>query len=545
YGRTFGSTPCSTLRNQDIGVMLRKDNGSLTVAKTAFAEACAKFCAYDLRCFETVNGRGFEVLCQSLLDIAHKHSHRIDAKSIISDPTTISRRVHKLADERRLELVDTLLSDLKKIKLFGVTTDFWKNKYSSESYLTVALHYNKNGAMKSFVLKTVLFSDAKTGENTKRMLWNILKSFSINPDLYEIIYVADNGSNLISALCGEAHIRCICHCINLVITKSIEECLVVGSLVTKCRDLVCHFKRYELQNQISTTLKQDICTRWNSTYDTMWSIYLNYDDVEDVLVNRNEEAYLTDISRVLIKDITDLLSVFKIGSEKLSADETPTLHSVLPWLLKFKKTCELKDTDKLCIVQLKKKILEKLDEKVWITEIHYIATFLHPETKSLPALTQGERNKVVQSVKKMLKTVGIGESSTDVLLLPVTDDRETRKRRNKRAKRDDITADDVLKEFASNDDSSNSSDNDSYDEVLEYAKSKVTYQKGEDVLSWWKKHSCIYAKLSTLALALLSIPASSAASERIFSETGRILEVRRQQLSPDSLDSLVFLRNFR
>ena len=27
--------------------------------------------------------------------------------------------------------------------------------------------------------------------------------------------------------------------------------------------------------------------------------------------------------------------------------------------------------------------------------------------------------------------------------------------------------------------------------------------------------------------------------------TGRVLEARRQQLSPDSLDSLVFLRNFR
>jgi hypothetical protein len=31
----------------------------------------------------------------------------------------------------------------------------------------------------------------------------------------------------------------------------------------------------------------------------------------------------------------------------------------------------------------------------------------------------------------------------------------------------------------------------------------------------------------------------------IFSETGRILDARRQQLNPDSLDSLVFLRNFR
>ena len=57
---------------------------------------------------------------------------------------------------------------------------------------------------------------------------------------------------------------------------------------------------------------------------------------------------------------------------------------------------------------------------------------------------------------------------------------------------------------------------------------KVNYQKGEDVLSRWKKHFCIYPQLSSLAPVLLSIPASSATSERIFSETGQILEARRQ-----------------
>ena len=140
----------------------------------------------------------------------------------------------------------------------------------------------------------------------------------------------------------------------------------------------------------------------------------------------------------------------------------------------------------------------------------------------------------------MLKTVGYTEET--IAVTPTTMNNE-RKRRNKRAKRDDITVDDVLKEFVSNDNSSDDN-NDPYDDVMEYFKNKVSYQEGEDVLSWWKKHSCIYPQLSRLAPALLSIPASSASSERIFSETGRILEARRQQLSSESLDSLVFVRNF-
>ena len=390
-------------------------------------------------------------------------------------------------------------------------------------------------------------------ENTKKILWNILKSFGIGPDAYNIIYVTDNGSNLISALNGEAHIRCICHCINL---QSIEECANIDLLVTDCRELVSHFKRCELQNHLQSILKQDICTRWNSTYDTLWSIYLNYERIEEILEQRKEAKFIAGIDRRLIKKIADLLSIFKIGSEKLSADDSPTLHSVLPWFFKFKKTCQPKATDSLCVIEFKKKLSEKLEEKLWISDIHYISTFLHPETKSLSvshisrefckvsllfqALSQSKRNDIIQSVKKMLKTVGYTEET--IAVTPTTMNNE-RKRRNKRAKRDDIAVDDALKEFVSNDNSSDDN-NDPYDKVMEYFKNKVSYQKSKDVLSWWKKHSCIYPQLSRLAPALLSIPASSASSERIFSETGCILEARRQQLSSESLDSLVFERNF-
>jgi len=143
----------------------------------------------------------------------------------------------------------------------------------------------------------------------------------------------------------------------------------------------------------------------------------------------------------------------------------------------------------------------------------------------------------------MLKTLGIDEQLHQVIL--ITDNHEKqKKRRNQRAKRDDISVDDVLREFVSNENSS-TDDDEPYDEVIEYMRRKVNFQKGEDVLSWWRKHACIYPQLSRLAPALLSIPASSATSERIFSETGRILEARRQLLNPESLDSLVFLRNFR
>jgi len=142
-----------------------------------------------------------------------------------------------------------------------------------------------------------------------------------------------------------------------------------------------------------------------------------------------------------------------------------------------------------------------------------------------------------------MRTVGVVEDSPDLTL--ITNNVGRKNKRNKRAKRDDISVDGILKEFVSNSTDDDDQDNEVYDEVMEYMKMKVNYQTGDNVLLWWKKHSFIFPQLSRLALPLLSIPASSATSERVFSETGRILEARRPQLSPDSLDSLVFLRNFR
>lgn len=74
--------------------------------------------------------------------------------------------------------------------------------------------------------------------------------------------------------------------------------------------------------------------------------------------------------------------------------------------------------------------------------------------------------------------------------------------------------------------------------------SNVRTNKDNFFLKKLNKYSFLTSRLSRAAISILSIPASSATPERVFSETGRMLEARRQQLGPETLDALVFLRNF-
>ena len=83
------------------------------------------------------------------------------------------------------------------------------------------------------------------------------------------------------------------------------------------------------------------------------------------------------------------------------------------------------------------------------------------------------------------------------------------------------------------------------DEIDRYVKAKLVFKSDESVLSWWKKWSINYPKLSILARSLFGIPDSSCSSERIFSATGRILEERRQNLNDGTIDDILFIRNFK
>jgi len=74
--------------------------------------------------------------------------------------------------------------------------------------------------------------------------------------------------------------------------------------------------------------------------------------------------------------------------------------------------------------------------------------------------------------------------------------------------------------------------------------SQKEHPGGFDIFNFWKEHQITYPKVSKLARWVLSIPASSASSERVFSCAGRVFEERRTRLSAESLDATVFLHSF-
>ena len=64
-----------------------------------------------------------------------------------------------------------------------------------------------------------------------------------------------------------------------------------------------------------------------------------------------------------------------------------------------------------------------------------------------------------------------------------------------------------------------------------------------DCLFWWRgKRQQQYPRLSELARRVLAVPATSAASERLFSKAGLIITKKRNSLTGNTVSVLVWLR---
>ena len=60
-----------------------------------------------------------------------------------------------------------------------------------------------------------------------------------------------------------------------------------------------------------------------------------------------------------------------------------------------------------------------------------------------------------------------------------------------------------------------------------------------DALKWWKKNSGRFPKLAKIAKDVLSVPASTLASEAAFSLSGRVITDFRANLAPETV-SMIF-----
>lgn len=320
---------------------------------------------------------------------------------------------------------------------------------------------------------------------------------------------------------------CACHTLQLCVRDAFAENDEHGTLLKKVHDIVVTVRNNpELRNKLrgvqiagefrELELVQDNATRWHSQLRMMERFVIVADACRDALggdlcLSEDEVASLESYVRVLKK--------VKVVSDVLEQEKVVTLSLVIPSIDKLRRALAPRAAaDGENPVEqsgdvLKRSLLEKVNERFgWLfseVSLPAVASAVDPRTGHLPLFTSELRDAVWSRVK---------DYATDML--------SASSPARGRVSVSDQTLSNLLGDVRS-----------TFESVEQRAALKDV-----DPLVWWSQQDHLRVLWPVIKM-LLSIPASNASAERLFS-AGGFLSDGRHSLGLERLEQMCILRHY-
>ena len=515
--RTFVTVNKTHDRSQPINLPLE--------TKVKLNEAAVTMCAMDMRPLSILEGPGMVMFAQELVDTA-SYLGRFDVKSTISDSDYLSsKHLKTVYDKARADIIN----EMSKLDSICHTTDAWTDKYSGNCYMSLACFYiTEDFDWRKIVWKTEKFDVVKKNAEAIKQWYldslNELKLDSLSVDRHYV--VADNASVNGAAFRTLNGIGCSTHCINLVVNAMVANKQVPDAyrLFSSAKAIVTHVKKSNLQSRLPTRLVQSVVTRWNSSHKMLGSIAKVWVQLSQVLIDRDEAHYLTGLSLATIQAVVEFLKLFLDATNVLESDSHPNLHLVMFWYFRLERHL-IDSNDDLEIIKSMKAIGRSALEQKWkkrLQPIHFAATLLDPRAKNSSRLTVQQKSDgklLLSSLYHELDTDSVQEQNTTT---------------------NTVDSDEAAFYDSAETDLGATTELDMYlgEPVA------VNVKKPTDLLEYWRGKKLVYPTMAKVAKAVFGIPASSATSERSFSDAGFTINLRRTTLKPMNVDKLIFMRSY-
>ncbi|KAL7380417.1 hypothetical protein ABVT39_017576 [Epinephelus coioides] len=293
--------------------------------KSEVTTKCVNFCCMDIRPFETIAGTGFKQLAQELINVGATYG-RVSAKELLPDPTTIFRRCKIMANDKRGETVEEIKEVMSLINI-GMTTDMWTDDFRKMIYMAITCHYiSPKYEMKSKLLTTTCFPNhAKTGENIRKELpQQLVTVLGFDASVMNnVVWVTDQGANVVAALRPYRHLACQDHLYNTVLRHALnteelaEEVQEVAETLLAAKTLVRYIKQSGQVSQLPKTVKQMAETRYSTVFLTLESIQSVYAELQELLQSRGESTRLRDVSPDVLAFLVEFLRPFSDAQKEL------------------------------------------------------------------------------------------------------------------------------------------------------------------------------------------------------------------------------------
>lgn len=448
------------------------------------------------------------------------------------------------------ELLDKIKLDLADAKAVCLTSDGWTNINNISFYALTAHFINKDSQMKSYLLECSEFEDRHTAQNISSWIDSVVRKFEIHFKITAI--VTDNAANMKAAAAKSniLHIPCFAHSLNLIVQHAINES--IEKIVGKVKSIVMHFKKSpfalskltSMQTNLKKEklkLKQDVPTRWNSTFDMLERFNLNKDPIIFSLAILGVKTFnLVDKDWDIIQQAVEILRVFYEVTKEISSEKTVSISKmgILIRLMARNIKSYQKENKNCCeeINTLLENLLNGLTERfgeLSYNELVTQATLLDPRFKK-QAFDEDEGkyrdcyNSILAQMKSLVARQPTPESQTTPAEPTCTSSGSS-----------------IWEDFDERVRKVQGTHDPGSAAIVELDKyiSETYLARNNDPLVWWDARKLIYPTLYKIVLKRLCIPATSVPCERIFSKAGQICTEKRNRLSGGKISQILFLNH--
>ena len=371
-------------------------------------------------------------------------------------------------------------------------------------------------------------------------------------------------------------LHCLGHVINLILQSGLEE-PSVSVLLAQCKDVVRYFKkstvaRNKLREQLNEdgfadlTLVQHFNVRWNTATDMFERLIRLYEPVNKVLMAQSRIDLIIEhykLSHLIA--LVRFMQPFKRYTEMVSGDTYPTASLMKAVMEKIKLNLQEHDDDVVIVKKIKAMMMtdyRKRHATDTAKEILSITSLLDPRFKNAPynstdnvqsyvinkaielnsQFADDSQTQMESEAQIIENTEGQGLSQINTFFASSSSDTNE----NQNAIEDSLFCSD---DFVYPPPQHRHLETEVRREFENYMAFVVNIDKEKrkqwNPIQWWKVNQFRFPLLSKCARYYLHIPATSVASERIFSLAGNIVTKKRSRLSTDNVNKLIFLHNHR
>ena len=486
---------------------------------------------------------------------------------------------HKLTSTLDLlyqSMTEALLADMRN-NAISITSDA-ATLDNGSSYITVTAHYiTAQWQLRNVALLVSRMQGSHTGEYVSDLLDMTVQAWEAEGRVFAA--VTDNGANFVKAARINSHIndelRCICHTLQLALKDAVHSQVALQQLCHDAQELVVTIRRsshlsgelQDIQRQAIAAaadadgsegsagadpqsrplrLAMNVATRFNSLCILFSRLHEVRPHVQRLCLANAAELAGKALSVEQWQEVEELVSVLSPVKEMcdlMEASSSPSLSLLIPLVqnvlqILYDLQCTLKTVSCRSVCDavrtaVQQRTLSSLQDKTV-----QIAMALDPRV----------RTKLLPNYDRTLSLTALKDAFA--MFLPVFGElrgRTAELRASPAERKEEVMEGPSAPPPAKRQRSVMDLQDDCATQVpvseLEALAKEGGISMEECPLLWWASRAAAYPVLSQMARVYLAVPASSAASERVFSTGTLVLGDRRRRLDESRVARLMFMKH--